>query len=74
MPVMEGWTFLEDYIRKYAERLPETKIAILSSTVNPEDFIRAQKYHIVIDFINKPLTIELIEELKSHEAFRHFFA
>ncbi len=73
MPVMDGWTFLEDYIRKYAERLPETKIAILSSTVNPEDFIRAQKYPIVIDFINKPLTIELVEELKSHEAFKQYF-
>jgi CheY-like chemotaxis protein len=73
MPVMDGWTFLEDYIRKYSERLPETKIAILSSTVNPEDFIRAQKYSIVIDFINKPLTIELIEELKSHEAFKQYF-
>lgn len=74
MPVMDGWTFLEDYIRKYAERIPGTKIAILSSTVNPEDFIRAQKYPIVIDFINKPLTIELVEELKSHEAFRHYFS
>ena len=74
MPVMDGWTFLEDYIRKYAERLPETKIAILSSTVNPEDFIRAQKYSIVIDFINKPLTIELMEELKSHEAFKQYFS
>lgn len=73
MPVMDGWTFLEDYIRKYAERLPQTKIAILSSTVNPEDFIRAQKYSIVVDFINKPLTIELIEELKSHDAFKQFF-
>lgn len=73
MPVMDGWTFLEDYIRKYAERLPATKIAILSSTVNPEDFIRAQKYSIVVDFINKPLTIELVEELKSHEAFKNFF-
>ncbi len=74
MPVMDGWTFLEDYIRKYSERLPDTKIAILSSTVNPEDFIRAQKYALVIDFINKPLTIELIEELKSHEAFRQYFS
>lgn len=74
MPVMDGWTFLEDYLRKYAERLPDTKIAILSSTVNPEDFIRAQKYPNVIDFINKPLTIELVEELKSHDAFRHFFS
>lgn len=74
MPVMDGWTFLEDYIRKYSERLPETKIAILSSTVNPEDFIRAQKYPIVVDFINKPLTIELIEELKSHQAFNSYFS
>ncbi|HEX6914462.1 MAG TPA: response regulator [Chitinophagaceae bacterium] len=73
MPVMDGWSFLEDYIRKYSDRLPQTKIAILSSTVNPEDFIRAQKYPIVIDFINKPLTIELVEELKSHDAFRPYF-
>lgn len=73
MPVMDGWSFLEDYIRKYAERLPETSIAILSSTVNPEDFIRAQRYPIVKDFINKPLTLEIVEELKSHEAFRSFF-
>ena len=74
MPVMDGWTFLEDYLRKYAERLPDTRIAILSSTVNPEDFIRAQKYPNVIDFINKPLTIELMEDLKTHDAFKHFFS
>jgi hypothetical protein len=38
MPVMNGWDFLEDYIMKYSERIPETKVVILSSTVNPEDF------------------------------------
>ncbi len=74
MPVMDGWNFLEDYIRKYAERLPQTRIAILSSTVNPEDFIRAQRYPIVIDFINKPLTIEFVEEFKNHEALRQYFS
>lgn len=74
MPVMDGWSFLEDYIRKYAERLPQTRIAILSSTVNPEDFIRAQRYPIVIDFINKPLTIEFVEEFKNHEALRQYFS
>jgi CheY-like chemotaxis protein len=73
MPVMDGWNFLENYIRKYADRLPDIKIAILSSTVNPEDFIRAQRYEIVIDFINKPLTIELVEELKGHDAFSKYF-
>lgn len=73
MPVMDGWNFLESYIRKYSERLPETRIAILSSTINPEDFIRAQSYEIVIDFINKPLTLELTRELKSHNAFKKYF-
>jgi len=73
MPVMDGWSFLEDYIRKYADRLPKTRIAILSSTVNPEDFIRAQRYPIVIDFINKPLTIEFIEEFKNHETLKQYF-
>ena len=74
MPLMDGWAFLENYIRKYAERLQGTRIAILSSTVNPEDFIRAQKYEIVIDFINIPLTIEVKEELKSHEGKKPYFS
>ena len=43
MPVMNGWDFLEDYLMKYADRIPETKVVILSSTVNPEDFSRANR-------------------------------
>ena len=67
MPVMNGWDFLEDYLMKYADRIPETKVVILSSTVNPEDFSRANRYDIVIDFINKPLTVEELSELKKNE-------
>ena len=73
MPVMNGWDFLEDYIMKYAERIPETKVVILSSTVNPEDFLRANRYDIVIDFINKPLTPEGLEELREHEQLSAYF-
>jgi CheY-like chemotaxis protein len=67
MPVMNGWDFLEEYLMKYADRLPETKVVIVSSTVNPEDFSRANRYDIVIDFINKPLTVEGMEELMANE-------
>ncbi len=67
MPVMNGWDFLEDYLMKYADRLPDTKVAILSSTVNPEDFSRANRYDIVIDFINKPLSIEGLDGLMENE-------
>src|SRR3954447_21497508 len=73
MPVMNGWDFLEDYLMKYAERLPETKVVILSSTVNPEDFLRANRYDVVIDFINKPLTPEGLDELRQHEQLVKYF-
>jgi len=73
MPVMNGWDFLEIYLMKYAERLPETKVVIVSSTVNPEDFLRANRYNIVIDFINKPLTAEGLSELSEHELLTRYF-
>lgn len=75
MPVMNGWDFLEEYLMKYADRLPETKVVILSSTVNPEDFSRANRYDIVIDFINKPLTVEgLLELMENDQIADNYFA
>ena len=73
MPVMNGWDFLEDFLMKYSDRIPQTKVVILSSTVNPEDFSKANQYEIVIDFINKPLTIEGLNELKLNEEVNKFF-
>jgi CheY-like chemotaxis protein len=73
MPIMNGWDFLEDYLMKYSDRLPDTKVVIVSSTVNPEDFSRANRYEIVIDFINKPLTTEGLEELMQNEQISMFF-
>jgi CheY-like chemotaxis protein len=73
MPVMNGWDFLEEYLMKYSDRLPNTKVVIVSSTVNPEDFSRANRYELVIDFINKPLTVEGIEELMEHDHLQPYF-
>jgi len=73
MPVMNGWDFLEEYLMKYSDRLPNTKVVIVSSTVNPEDFSRANRYEIVIDFINKPLTVEGMEELMEHDQLQPYF-
>jgi CheY-like chemotaxis protein len=73
MPVMNGWDFLEDYIMKYSDRIPDTKVVILSSTVNPEDFMRANRYDLVIDFINKPLTIEGLTGLMDNKQLSAYF-
>jgi hypothetical protein len=58
---------------KYADRLPNTKIVILSSSVDPGDFAKAQRYDIILDFINKPLDEFCIEELKQIEFMQPFF-
>lgn len=74
MPVMDGWTFLEQFERKYKERLPHIKVAILTSSVNPADFMKSQQYSSVIDFIHKPLVTDLMEELKQHDELKIYFS
>lgn len=64
MPVMNGWEFLEAYVVQFAEKLPKTKVVILSSTIDPEDFSRAKKYDVVARFVSKPLSVENLTELR----------
>ncbi len=74
MPVMNGWEFLQEYNPRYQEKLVNTRIVILSSTIDPEDFALAKQYPVVVQFISKPLSIENLEELKSNPAMQQFFA
>lgn len=74
MPIMNGWDFLHEYEMKYADRLPDTRIVIVSSTVNPEDFLRANRNELVIDFIHKPMTTEGLEELMKNDHLSHHFS
>jgi CheY-like chemotaxis protein len=64
MPVMNGWEFLEAYVAQFAGKLPKTKVVILSSTIDPEDFSRAKKYEVVARFVSKPLSVENLTELR----------
>lgn len=73
MPVMNGWDFLQSYMPLYAPKLPQTRIVILSSTIDPEDFALAKQYPAVIQFISKPLSIENLNELKEHALIAGFF-
>lgn len=73
MPVMNGWEFLEAYIPLFAYKLPQTKVIILSSTIDPEDFSRAKKFPVVAQFVSKPLSVENLAELKENEFVQQFF-
>lgn len=74
MPVMNGWEFLQEYTPRYLEKLTNTRVVILSSTIDPEDFALAKHYPAVLQFISKPLSVENLEELKMHPQMQEYFS
>lgn len=65
MPVMGGWEFLDNFIKEDYENFNiKTKVIVLSSTIDPTDIEKSKKYSNVIDFMSKPVTKEMLENLK----------
>lgn len=65
MPVMNGWDFLEHFTKKIHKQSKQISIIILSSTIDPSDYIRAKQYEVVTHFLSKPLTVEMLKDLKT---------
>ncbi|MDB4297446.1 response regulator [Flavobacteriaceae bacterium] len=63
MPRMNGWEFLEAYNETEACKENPLKIIMLSTSMNPDDRERAKGVKEVLEFKNKPLTIQYIEEV-----------
>ena len=63
MPVLDGWDFLKELSSPLYSPFRSAKIIILSSSINPEDLERSRGFEMVIDFISKPVTIEILEGL-----------
>jgi CheY-like chemotaxis protein len=65
MPIMNGWEFLDHYLENdYQDLFKEAKFIVLSSTIDPQDVVKAKNYPMVIDFLSKPITKEMLENLK----------
>ena len=73
MPVMDGWEFLNAFTAHYTAAFPATKIVILSSTINPLEKEKALENKNVIEFLCKPLTLEMLSLLKNSSALKHYF-
>jgi CheY-like chemotaxis protein len=63
MPVMDGWGFLDAFKEKFIGLFPDTLIYILTSSLDPEDQLRAAAYSFVKDFISKPITKEILRTI-----------
>lgn len=65
MPVLSGWEFLDIFTKNnYASVFPETKVIVMSSTIDPKDIEKSKTYPIVIDFLSKPITKEMLNSIK----------
>lgn len=59
MPRMNGWEFLVEYAKLPSHIKGKIVIAMLTSSINPDDEDKARNIKDVNDFLNKPLTKEL---------------
>lgn len=65
MPVMDGWEFLDNFSLKKYSAVNSIKIVVLSSTIDPEDLEKCKKYPMVIDFLSKPITTNMLSYLEA---------
>lgn len=63
MPVMGGWDFLDEFAKTFYKKFNQTKVIILSSSTDPAEKAKTQKYPMVIDYLSKPLTINALKNI-----------
>jgi CheY-like chemotaxis protein len=63
MPIMDGWQFLDEYVKINPQIGKKITIYICSSSISPDDVARAKAINAVSDFIIKPMTKEKLMEM-----------
>jgi len=61
MPRLNGWEFLQLYSEYFTEA--ERAIVVLTTSLNPDDEIRAHNSPFVTAFHRKPLTVDMIKAI-----------
>lgn len=56
MPIMNGWEFLDDFMKIPNHNRENVIVYIISSSVDPRDIERVKHYDMVHNYILKPIT------------------
>lgn len=64
MPAMNGWEFIEAYNNMFAPKFTANiKLVILTTSSSPDDFEKSKQYSIVNSYINKPLSLPVLDDV-----------
>ena len=64
MPVMNGWDFLDIYKQFDKTHIYDCKVIIFTTSIVEQDMVKAKSYEEVEDFVNKPMTIEMLKTIQ----------
>jgi len=63
MPLMDGFQFLDEFEKLSEATKTNSKVVMLTSSINPQDLNRSKKHRYVAEYINKPLSQESLMKL-----------
>lgn len=63
MPGMNGWEFMDKYRQLPPEQTGDLIVVMLTTSLNPDDKMNARNLYKIEDYLNKPLTVEMLNEL-----------
>ncbi len=63
MPVMNGWEFLNHFKNLPYNKRSEISLFMLSTSSHPDDIARAEKEDLIIDYLYKPLSEEILQDV-----------
>jgi CheY-like chemotaxis protein len=63
MPVMDGWGFMENYVKIKPQLGKKITIYMVSSSINDDDIQRAKSISDITDYVIKPISADALVEL-----------
>ncbi len=65
MPILDGFHFLEEFEKLEEGLIKDIRVILLTSSIDPADLTRSEKYKSVKGFLHKPLTQDALQKLAS---------
>ncbi|AHM62964.1 response regulator receiver protein [Flammeovirgaceae bacterium 311] len=63
MPVMDGFGFLEEYGQHFADKLKNTVLVVMTSSIRQKDREEVMRHSFVNDYLSKPITESLLNQI-----------